>query len=573
MFFFDNSLKKYISIFLAIIISLFYFFIPDRITLAPYTTRDSYSLTRDSLKWNNNSVFLSFIQKNKNTNYYTIDFGEEIKIDKLSYRIKYFKNLITEIETDVSLINNQKNKISASIWFRLLNNNDLMMFLRFNNKNKNQINLNYSVSAFNASINSNDLINIYQFKYKNIKYKLDESKINITRVTSKKIEGDSVYLRVNELNKTKMTIFKGALFQYLDKENGLIERYDTNSQLEIANTNNEIKVTNTTTIHENCKLDDWYLISEKSLLNIDSQITRKYLENTDFSMKKRYFENGFYYLTSNNSGLENEGEKTYYWDYSMYSGRSLLEFYFTGYESFIYDIAINSFYSLYNKRNEYGYWTSNTVSIWLKDEYGINGKYFDTRFSTDAGLFLAQLYLKFNIKEALSMSCNIGDILVKYIKDGYGQNTSNYGFLIYDYILSNDKKVKTHSSLNHLLNESYFLLQLYETTGDNTYKNACFRIIKGIKYYGNKWIDKSSGDLWYCILPNGSFGIKDYVTLTYNDLLRFKTLAKKVLNLEFPIIEQLGESKENFLYKKGIVFVKKFSKENDKIYAKREIAK
>ncbi len=178
---------------------------------------------------------------------------------------------------------------------------------------------------------------------------------------------------------------------------------------------------------------------------------------------------------------------------------------------------------------------------------------------------------------------------------GYGFKTVNNGFLFSDYIVVGNNKLKTHASLNHILNEVYFLLMLYDLTSNSFYKEASLKLINGVAYFGESWINKENGDLYYCITPlrhsiessphsldslrysleegNPSavrFERRDYPTLTYYDLIKTNEIIQKVLNFShspqkgnplrwFDIIKKLGESKEKFLLSKGIIKVKKFT--------------
>lgn len=564
--------KRNIVLILVIIVFLTIFLFPYQLVLAPDTIcKTGPTIDKNPIKWGKNYIIFSYKKEDTNLNSYKITFKNELKIERLSYKINYFENLITEVIVTADIEDGNNTKFSLETWFRLLENQDLFVFLRFKNNGVYIKNFDYTLSVTTEKLNEfTDLIP-YRFTYS----KSDDGLVNIEKSKNIDLPGETLYLKVNDKEKTKLTLFKGCVFQFRNIGYGLQERTDIPSKVTL-NPNvigSELQVLNNTSFKERNDIEDWYLISEKSLLNINSAVTQKYMRVTDFSLKKRYFENGFYYITGNNTGYKNENKKTYYWDYSMYAPRSLLEFYFTSYETIIYDIAINSFYALYKSRNKYGFWYSTTESNWLKSEYKISNEYFDTRFSVDAAIFLAFVYKRLNIKEALNLSSNIGNLLIDYIKEGRGVKTKNNGFLLYDYIIPENKLFKTHFSLNHILNEVYFLLLLYDLTDNSSYKDASIKLINGIAYFSSSWINKANCDLYYCGKDTGKFERKDYTTLTYNDLIKVNKITKSVLKKEFEIIKNLGRSKELFLLKRGIIKVKRFTLDKDIKYVRTEKSK
>lgn len=582
--FFSSKLLKFSTTLFIIFISILTFFMPYSIILAPPTNNGKGAIiSKDAIKWNNNYIIFSFSQdpdsypqkpKSANAdkldstlNIFKISFEDPFKIERLSYKINYFLNLITEMELKVDLVYKEKEIINLQIWFRLLQNNDLFIFLKGGNKSDSIKNLNYSVSRKTYPSNSFDKTYIYNFSYNDNKIE----NLKIEKTNDLNLNGNTIYLKAVKEEKTKFTLFKGHLFQYKDTGYGLQERIDNplNISIKTKPDDGEIEISNSITLNKRALFEDWYLLSDGSLLNIDSYITQKYLITTDFSLKKRYFENGFYYLTDS-AGYRNETKNSYYWDYSMYAPRSLLEFYYTSLENFIYDIAINSFYALSKNRNKDGFWSSGTESIWLKNDYGIGTYYFDTRFSLDASTFLIWVYKKFNNKEALKLASDIGNLILKFIDEGRGIKTPNNGFLLSDYIVIENKNLKTHSSLNHILNEIYFLLMLNSLTNNPLYKEASIKLLNGIDYYGEKWINKKNGDLYYCIKPllsslekeNSStvkFEREDYTTLTYYDLIKVNKLIEENSIKDNKIIKKLCESKEKFLLNKQVIKVKKFT--------------
>jgi hypothetical protein len=100
---------------------------------------------------------------------------------------------------------------------------------------------------------------------------------------------------------------------------------------------------------------------------------------------------------------------------------------------------------------------------------------------------------------------------------------------------------------------------LGETTQEDTYTNAAIRIINGLVATNENWKNMETGDLHYAILPSGEFGLQDYLTLTYHDLIRFRSYTSQYLQEEPAFVQNLGSWKEEFLVKKNVVHSRKFT--------------
>jgi hypothetical protein len=294
-------------------------------------------------------------------------------------------------------------------------------------------------------------------------------------------------------------------------------------------------------------------------MDIESAITQKYLATMDFNNKKIFTRNGFYYR-SNQEGFLGETKNTYYWDYSMYGMKSLMEYYENGTETLPYDLSIISLYALLKKQNKQGYWSNQTISLWLQEKYGIQNSYYDTRFNIDAGLFALQIYEKYGIPEALRLGKKQGNLLMSFIQKGYTIPTRSYGYLIRDYICFEKPSIKTHASLNHLLNEALFLRQLTRLTQEEYFANSAKRIENGIKATERLWYNKKSRDLYYCVDSYLKTSRTDYPLLTYHDLLRLIRYHEKYTKEDSSFLIRLAGFKENWLVNMNLVKVRKITK-------------
>ncbi|MDF1615868.1 hypothetical protein [Petrocella sp. FN5] len=223
------------------------------------------------------------------------------------------------------------------------------------------------------------------------------------------------------------------------------------------------------------------------------------------------------------------------------------------------------------QQNDIGFWITEPKSRWLYDDYGIEAGFYDTRFSTDAALFIMDMYLYHKdmhyegIPHLSSEDSNrlmtsltaYADFLLWYA-DRFSFVTKNGGLLIQDYYHPTLPHAPTHVSLNHLVTEMNFLLSyslLLDRQNDSNqkypYLELAAKIQTAVQDTGTDWI-KDNHDLWYAYMPDGSYGLLDYPRLTRNDLMISLVLLETVFGEKDPIFQMLVQSKENYLIKNNL---------------------
>lgn len=167
------------------------------------------------------------------------------------------------------------------------------------------------------------------------------------------------------------------------------------------------------------------------------------------------------------------------------------------------------------RQNADGFWPTSPGSEWLKGDYGIGAGFYDTRFNTD----LIEIYLSAAAKFGRGMFdetiSRYFDFYATFADQSHAQ-TENDGWLVPDY-RHPDAFATPHTSLNHQLAECLALLhaaELYER--DDLYLLA-HRLLQAVADTGSGWV-MSDSNLYYSILPDGTFLPGDYPYLTYNDL-------------------------------------------------------
>lgn len=198
-----------------------------------------------------------------------------------------------------------------------------------------------------------------------------------------------------------------------------------------------------------------------------------------------------------------------------------------------------------------GFWPVSTRSEWLYNDYGIDAGYYDTRWSTDAARFLLSGYERYKDPAMLEAAKRYGEYFLRFAQANHFP-TSATGLLVCDYGHPTKPHRKTHVSLNHHLAEMNFLYELYLVTKDKRYLSFAERMRQGVKDTAPEW-RRADGDLHYAYLPDGTYGMQDYPTLTLNDLKDSQRLIERVTGQPDPDVQQLIEWKTEFARKKGYI--------------------
>jgi hypothetical protein len=505
----------------------------------------------------NHTCWISYLVKDNATRRIGITIEPPFYLTNITVKKNIKPNLFGEIELQSTITYKSLDAITLNAWINIFTNHDSVLFLKVQNNTDESIPFFYRISYEDEKSKIWRTSEIFPILYTNNNLDTVYNPLKIEKTTALKTKGEPYFFQTLRYDEVIHQGLKGPIFVYKNLPDGLQERSDSISSSEITSNQGRMNLENIVIINKKLVLEDWVFFSNNHLLSINSSVTKKIIQTLDFYKLKRFSRDGFFYK-SLSDGYLGENNSTYYWDYSMYGARSILEYYYSGDQTLFYDFAILSYLSLSRNRNANGYWSNQTVSSWLISDYQINNSYFDTRFNVDAGIFLLEVYKNFKIPYALTMAEKIGNILLVMMQNGKAYPTANWGCLLQDYDISYQSKVRTHASLNHSLNESSFFLLLFETTKKEEYLFASQKIIRGITATEEKWKDHETGDLFYCMFPDGKFGRKDYITLTYYDLLRIQRLMQNSMKLEISAIERLGSYKESYLLKYGIIQNKKF---------------
>lgn len=237
--------------------------------------------------------------------------------------------------------------------------------------------------------------------------------------------------------------------------------------------------------------------------------------------------------------------------------REAIDRYFSERERYFYNLMINSVADLYEYRNEKdtSIWVTEYTSTWLQKAYGLKAPYIDTRHNEFIGLYLHKVGQELQIKELEEAQLHYGDYLLEQIQIGNVIQVGE-GLLISDYFSPYDQNQKTHASLNHVLGGANLLLECYAQTNNQKYLDGAIMIRKGIEFLGEDLL-RESGDLWYQVNPDLTFGGNDYEQLTLVDLLNHQSKWESIGEERSTVIDTLIRSKVQFLNDNNITLLDK----------------
>lgn len=289
-------------------------------------------------------------------------------------------------------------------------------------------------------------------------------------------------------------------------------------------------------------ISHWGVMSSSPLVDWEFEAGNRQVRLADLNRARKLLPWG---LMERVSSSYIPGERdNFWWNPSQVVGEAFLRHDETKNRLFT-DIATVVLYQLIGKQNTEGYWYSTPASTWLMKDYGIGSNYFDTRFCTDAGMYLLEAYEKYGETKSLQTAVKYGDYLIKHI--GRGQKTAS-GVLSPDYWCYPEPAAAPHTSLNHQVAEMNFLYRLYLNTSDPRFEDSAVLLKNGVRDTGMNWVNPD-GDLWYCVTSGGKYEKPDYKVLTLFDLNKANKYILKVEGKKDDTIEKLWLVKLNYARK------------------------
>ncbi|WP_240315657.1 S-layer homology domain-containing protein [Sporosarcina sp. PTS2304] len=294
-------------------------------------------------------------------------------------------------------------------------------------------------------------------------------------------------------------------------------------------------------------VDQWYLASAEKLFSTDERMDSWIRESVAYYKKRNkwYTANGPYNKMATTIEPMPASGRGYGRNLLLVKEDRVMLLYNQTKERFYEDILHNSFTNLTIFRGNKSYWETEVTSTYLKHLYNFTAPFVDTRFNEQIALFLYNGGNAFGHKDYNEGLKNYANLLVQQHRTGNVTALSKTAYYIPDYFPAK-QRVRTHTSMNHLLGGMNILLLAYQEFKDPVYLENASAIEKAIRTEENKWI-RSDGDIWYKRAPDGQFIGRDYVHLTLEDLILSYEMWSKVDQSKAKVFERMIRSKAGYL--------------------------
>ncbi len=204
------------------------------------------------------------------------------------------------------------------------------------------------------------------------------------------------------------------------------------------------------------------------------------------------------------------------------------------------------------QQNEQGYFPTLPQSLWLSQDYGIGGGFYDTRFNSDLAevFFQAASWLDSEANDAV-MS-RYFDFFLTYAQTH--STSTGEGLLVWDYGHPH-ASAPVQTALNHHLAETLTLFHWAERLNRTDLYELANRMLLGVEETGADWLD-GDGNLHYARYPDGGYGGVEYAYLTYNDLYDLRAYLQ-ARNQDTSALQALMDSKLDWMERNGVTDYKK----------------
>lgn len=300
---------------------------------------------------------------------------------------------------------------------------------------------------------------------------------------------------------------------------------------------------------DSCAADFTYIEGPDELINWNKEGQADLWSNYCNAGTGRWCYDGYYFV-SPDSYLP-EGENVYYKNAASYMIKSFL---YQRSTPVARVLAVCMMDTTLRNQNEIGYWPTNSLSTWLRDDYGIGAGFYDTRFNTDfiELLIYAQDYYPSSIyRDAMERYCEF----YKWFAQTYHKETASGGWLIPDYWHKEMTSIP-HTSLNHQLAECLRLYEMADRLGQSELRELADKLLLAVEDTGEGWI-RPDHNLHYSVTQDGVFGGNDYPYLTYNDLFGLQSYLVRHFGQSNNMLETLMAHKKIWMDANGITEYRK----------------
>lgn len=455
-----------------------------------------------------------------------LDFIEEKKFDEGMFDLIY---------------NKQLSKSNIKITRRTIDNGD--EFIYFQIDNPSPITINIDIPLYDNEI---------YFDHMYIEPEYDN------RYGKNKVSGPYAYIESNQQSMiiSKVYYYNWKIKKYSNGQSSrVIELFKEKADIKLSGCNILINIDD---YEGHCS---FFILKAKGKLFNNKDNLEKYFSFYFDGVKNNAVNNSFFVLPSGTQtklpySIEPFIKDGYGFSLHHSSKKELIVFARETKERYFYDFLVNSIMQtyLYQPHNNYVFYTQFT-STWLKKDTGITAPYIDSRLNETFYLMqndLLQIYPNLSVKGSQDSYI---DFLMDYYINGYRVYKEKDGFIFPDYFKEDNTSGLAHASLNHQLGSLIFIREKWKRSGDLSYKKIYEKMIKYIEYTSYRWINKSNNDLYYSVKFNENnelvFKGKDYVYVTFIDLLIAQTNYIEDYNVKLDALDSLIKSKLDYLNKNG----------------------
>lgn len=342
-------------------------------------------------------------------------------------------------------------------------------------------------------------------------------------------------------------------YAYSDGEDGnVIARDDAMGRIYVSHRGYGFDFLIGYAMEEGLRSEMWTLESKEPLVDLDNpeatfatgETSAEFWQRCSYGKNHRFLIDGYYSRTPESySGYQ---ENAFWRNPGVHIPYNYVLF---GNDRASYDLGYIQLYLSSLNIEEEGYFKTEPESAWLREEYGIPGGYYDTRFNADMGVALVKAYQKYGepyfLSQAERMLSFFKGFAADYHYSFYSDGTAE-GWLIQDYWHQDGGYEPVHSALNHQVQETLFLYLAGEALGDADAIALADTMLQGIEMTSDIWI-KPGGDLHYGYTPEGTFDRQDYPDLTYHDMVRLQKQLEEMGRDRSAGLERLIVSKKQFI--------------------------
>lgn len=527
----NKRITDTMGLFSLIIVFVFFSFVPGVINSNAMTNKDNTNYRNQS-----NTLNSDISERNKIERFPIIE-TPNMEL-KLTEKVERYNEKADQIKETYTI--KMKNRMIGYLIYDsyIFNNGDLYYYLKYEPEGMNpaaiSIMLPFTFDEYDLRTieypegldQTKSVIKVYEGQ------KTDSEVLNI-------LEPGSVYVDSASLN----GFFSYSSIYEKGTNNIRNELYEKAENIQISG--DGIKITLPAT--EDSFSEQWGILSKEKLVDWEDEIAIDAVKVGDLSRVRKWGGDGQYYFLP--TGYAPYSSNGFYRNSANHIGNKYLGIKGRFFENYAY-ITIDT---LTKTQNSDGFWGTDPMAVGLYNNYKVGAGYFDTRWDTEAALSLLRGYREYNEPQFLKAANKYAEFYCDFaVSNAY--KTKNQGLLVYDYGFNATPGIKTHVSLNHLVSEMNFLLELYNSTAKSKYLQVVRSILTGITDTAEEWVNKETGDLFYGYYGDDKYDVEDYPTLTLNDLRYAQALITTLYSNEESSIRMLIETKEKYLNKENIPY-------------------